>query len=87
MIGGIGGDPEIRATKWTKENRKKPVLGFIAGQTAPEGRTMGRAGALVSGAAESVAAKKKVMRERGIHMVDSPATIGAKVREVLGQAG
>ena len=84
MIGEIGGDLEIRAAKWIKENVKKPVIGFIAGETAPKGRTMGHAGAIVSGADESAAAKKKVMRECGIHVVDSPATIGAKVKEVLG---
>jgi hypothetical protein len=59
------------------------VVGFIAGETAPKGRTMGHAGAIVSGADESAAAKKKVMRECGIHVVDSPATIGAKVKEVV----
>ncbi|TXI80296.1 MAG: succinate--CoA ligase subunit alpha, partial [Flavobacteriales bacterium] len=84
MIGEIGGDLEIRAAKWIKENCKKPVIGFIAGETAPKGRTMGHAGAIVSGADESAAAKKKVMRESGIHVVDSPAAIGAKVKEVLG---
>ncbi|MFZ1330660.1 MAG: succinate--CoA ligase subunit alpha, partial [Flavobacteriales bacterium] len=84
MIGEIGGDLEIQAAKWIKANCKKPVIGFIAGETAPVGRTMGHAGAIVSGADESAAAKKKVMRECGIHVVDSPATIGAKVKEVLG---
>ena len=84
MIGEIGGDLEIQAAKWIKANCKKPVIGFIAGETAPKGRTMGHAGAIVSGADESAAAKKKVMRECGIHVVDSPATIGAKVKEVLG---
>ena len=85
MIGEIGGDVGIRAAKWIKENCKKPVVGFIAGETAPKGRTMGHAGAIVSGADESAAAKKKVMRESGIHAVDSLATIGAKVKEVLGK--
>jgi succinyl-CoA synthetase alpha subunit len=84
MIGEIGGDLEVRAAEWIKANCKKPVVGFIAGETAPKGRTMGHAGAIVSGADESAAAKKKVMRESGIHVVDSPATIGAKVKEVLG---
>jgi succinyl-CoA synthetase alpha subunit len=84
MIGEIGGDLEIQAARWIKANCKKPVIGFIAGETAPVGRTMGHAGAIVSGADESAAAKKKVMRECGIHVVDSPATIGAKVKEVLG---
>lgn len=84
MIGEIGGDLEIQAARWIKANCKKPVIGFIAGETAPKGRTMGHAGAIVSGADESAAAKKAVMRECGIHVVDSPATIGAKVKEVLG---
>jgi len=84
MIGEIGGDLEIQAANWIKANCKKPVIGFIAGETAPKGRTMGHAGAIVSGADESAAAKKKVMRESGIHVVDSPALIGAKVKEVLG---
>ena len=85
MIGEIGGDLEIRAAKWIKDNCDKPVVGFIAGETAPVGRTMGHAGAIVSGADESAAAKKKVMRECGIHVVDSPAQIGAKVKEVMGE--
>ena len=84
MFGEIGGDLEIRAAHWIKANCKKPVVGFIAGETAPKGRTMGHAGAIVSGADESAAAKKKVMRESSIHVVDSPATFGAKVKEVLG---
>jgi succinyl-CoA synthetase alpha subunit len=84
MVGEIGGDLEIQAAKCIKENCEKPVVGFIAAETAPKGRTMGHAGAFVSGADESAAAKKKVMRESGIHVVDSPATIRAKVKEVLG---
>lgn len=84
MIGEIGGDLEIRAAHWIKANCKKPVVGFIAGETAPAGRTMGHAGAIVSGADESAAAKKKVMRECGIHVVDSPAAIGAEVKKVVG---
>ncbi|MBV6404312.1 MAG: succinate--CoA ligase subunit alpha [Flavobacteriales bacterium] len=83
MIGEIGGDLEIQAARWIKAHCKKPVVGFIAGETAPKGRTMGHAGAIVSGADESAAAKKAVMRECGIHVVDSPAGIGAKVKEVL----
>ena len=83
MIGEIGGDLEIRAAEWIKQHCKKPVIGFIAGETAPVGRTMGHAGAIVSGADESAAAKKKVMRASGIHVVDSPAMIGARVAEVL----
>ena len=80
----IGGDVEIRTAKWIKENCKKPMVGFIAGETARRGRTMGHAGAIVSGADESAAAKKKVMLESDIHVVDNPGTIGAKVKEVLG---
>jgi len=85
MIGEIGGDLEIQAARWIKANCKKPVIGFIAGVTAPKGRTMGHAGAIVSGADESAEAKKAVMRDCGIHVVESPAMIGAKVKEVLGK--
>lgn len=84
MIGEIGGELEPKAARWIKDNGTKPVVGFIAGETAPKGRTMGHAGAIVSGENESAAAKKKIMRECGIHVVDSPAEIGAKVKEVLG---
>lgn len=84
MIGEIGGDLEVRAARWIKDNATKPVVGFIAGETAPKGRTMGHAGAIVSGDDESAAAKKKIMRECGIHVVDSPASIGHKMAEVLG---
>ena len=73
MIGEIGGNMEADAAYWIKEHGTKPVVSFIAGATAPKGRTMGHAGAIVSGADESAAAKKKVMRECGIHVVDSPA--------------
>lgn len=84
MIGEIGGELEPKAARWIKENgNKKPVVGFIAGETAPKGRTMGHAGAIVSGENESAAAKKQIMRECGIHVVDSPAMIGAKMKEVL----
>lgn len=83
MIGEIGGDLEVRAARWIKENGTKPVVGFIAGETAPVGRTMGHAGAIVSGAEESAAAKKAIMRECGIHVVDSPAQIGARMAELL----
>lgn len=83
MIGEIGGDLEVRAARWIKENGTKPVVGFIAGETAPKGRTMGHAGAIVSGEEESAAAKKAIMRECGIHVVDSPAQIGAKMAELL----
>ena len=84
MIGEIGGQLEADAARWIKENgNKKPVVGFIAGETAPKGRTMGHAGAIVGGSDDTADAKKKIMRECGIHVVDSPAQIGAKVAEVL----
>lgn len=84
MIGEIGGQLEAEAARWIKDNGTKPVVGFIAGETAPVGRTMGHAGAIVSGAEESAAAKKAIMRECGIHVVDSPADIGNKMKELLG---
>jgi succinyl-CoA synthetase alpha subunit len=84
MIGEIGGNLEAIAARWIKENAKKPVVGFIAGETAPKGRTMGHAGAIVGGADDTAEAKKRIMRECGIHVVDSPAHIGAKMAEVLG---
>ena len=84
MIGEIGGDLEINAARWIKDNAKKPVVGFIAGVTAPKGRTMGHAGAIVSGEDETAEAKKRVMAECGIHVVDSPAHIGSKMKELLG---
>ena len=84
MIGEIGGQLEADAARWIKENgNKKPVVGFIAGETAPKGRTMGHAGAIVGGSDDTAEAKKKIMKECGIHVVDSPAQIGAKVAEVL----
>ena len=85
MIGEIGGQLEADAAKWIKANgNRKPVIGFIAGETAPKGRTMGHAGAIVGGADDTAEAKKRIMRECGIHVVDSPAEIGKKVKEVLG---
>jgi|TARA_R110000823_G_scaffold233253_1_gene359685 succinyl-CoA synthetase alpha subunit len=85
MIGEIGGQLEIDAANWYKNSGiKKPIIGFIAGETAPAGRTMGHAGAIVGGSDDTAQAKKKVMRECGIHVVDSPAEIGKKVKEVLG---
>lgn len=85
MIGEIGGQLEADAAKWIKaDGNKKPVVGFIAGETAPKGRTMGHAGAIVGGADDTAEAKKRIMRENGIHVVDSPAEIGKKVKEVLG---
>ncbi|MDX1543568.1 MAG: succinate--CoA ligase subunit alpha [Christiangramia sp.] len=84
MIGEIGGQLEADAAKWVKENgNKKPVVGFIAGETAPAGRTMGHAGAIVGGSEDTAQAKKKILKENGIHVVDSPAEIGMKVAEVL----
>lgn len=84
MIGEIGGQLEADAAHWYKQSgSKKPVVGFIAGETAPAGRTMGHAGAIVGGSEDTAQAKKAIMRECGIHVVDSPAEIGKKVAEVL----
>ncbi len=84
MIGEIGGNLEAIAARWIKENGTKPVVGFIAGETAPKGRTMGHAGAIVGGADDTAEAKKRIMKECGIHVVDSPAHIGKKMAEVMG---
>jgi succinyl-CoA synthetase alpha subunit len=84
MIGEIGGNLEAEAAKWIKENGTKPVVGFIAGVTAPAGRTMGHAGAIVGGEDDTAEAKKRILRECGIHVVDSPAHIGQKMAEVIG---
>lgn len=85
MIGEIGGQLEADAALWYKaSNSKKPIIGFIAGETAPAGRTMGHAGAIVGGTDDTAQAKKKIMRECGIHVVDSPAEIGKKVKEIMG---
>ncbi|MES2811207.1 MAG: succinate--CoA ligase subunit alpha [Bacteroidota bacterium] len=85
MIGEIGGQLEADAAKWIKaDGNRKPVVGFIAGETAPKGRTMGHAGAIVGGTDDTAEAKKRIMRENGIHVVDSPAEIGKKVKEILG---
>ncbi len=84
MIGEIGGQLEADAAKWIKEDgNRKPVVGFIAGETAPAGRTMGHAGAIVGGSEDTAQAKKAILRENGIHVVESPAEIGKKVAEVL----
>ena len=84
MIGEIGGQLEAEAARWYKESgSKKPIIGFIAGETAPVGRTMGHAGAIVGGTDDTAQAKKRIMSECGIHVVDSPAEIGKKVSEVL----
>ncbi|SCY08771.1 succinate--CoA ligase subunit alpha [Flavobacterium caeni] len=85
MIGEIGGQLEADAARWIKQDgNRKPVIGFIAGETAPKGRTMGHAGAIVGGSDDTAEAKKRIMRENGIHVVDSPAEIGKKVKEVMG---
>lgn len=83
MIGEIGGSMEAEAAYWIKENKTKPVLGFIAGQTAPPGRRMGHAGAIVGGADDTAAAKMRIMEECGISVVASPADIGKTMAEVL----
>jgi succinyl-CoA synthetase alpha subunit len=83
MIGEIGGNLEALAAEWIKANGTKPVVGFIAGETAPKGRTMGHAGAIVGGAEDTAQAKKAILRACGIHVVDSPAHIGAKMAELL----
>ena len=84
MIGEVGGQLEGDAAKWYKSSgSKKPVVGFIAGETAPAGRTMGHAGAIVGGSDDTAQAKKQIMRECGIHVVESPAEIGKKVAQVL----
>lgn len=83
MIGEIGGNLEAIAARWIKEFGTKPVVGFIAGETAPAGRTMGHAGAIVGGTDDTAEAKKRILRECGIHVVDSPAQIGAKMAEVM----
>jgi succinyl-CoA synthetase alpha subunit len=83
MIGEIGGQMEADAAKWIKENGTKPVVGFIAGQTAPAGRTMGHAGAIVGGAEDTAQAKMKILAECGVHVVESPAEIGKRMAEVI----
>lgn len=84
MIGEIGGGMEAEAAKWIKENgNKKPVVGFIAGQTAPPGRRMGHAGAIVGGADDTAAAKMRILTECGVHVVQSPADIGKRMKEVI----
>ena len=83
MIGEIGGGMEAEAANWIKEHGTKPVVGFIAGQTAPPGRRMGHAGAIIGGSDDTAAAKMKIMRECGIHVVDSPADIGKTMAEAM----
>jgi len=84
IIGEIGGNMETDAARWIKDNGTKPVVGFIAGQTAPKGRRMGHAGAIIGGKDDTAAAKMKVMKECGIHVVESPADIGATMQKALG---
>ncbi len=86
MIGEIGGSMEAEAARWIKANNRKPVVGFIAGQTAPPGRRMGHAGAIIGGAEDTAAAKMKIMTECGIEVVQSPANIGATMAKVLKSA-
>ena len=83
MIGEIGGGMEAEAAYWIKENGSKPVVGFIAGQTAPPGRRMGHAGAIIGGADDTAAAKMRIMKDCGIHVVESPADLGTTMAEVL----
>ncbi|MBT8190848.1 MAG: succinate--CoA ligase subunit alpha [Bacteroidia bacterium] len=83
MIGEIGGNMEANAARWIKENGTKPVVGFIAGQTAPAGRTMGHAGAIVGGKSDTAAAKMEIMEECGIHVVQSPANIGSTIASLV----
>ena len=84
LIGEIGGQLEIDAAKWIKNNgNQKPVVGFIAGETAPKGRKMGHAGAIIGGKDDTASAKKRIMRESGVNVVDSPADIGKTVNEIL----
>lgn len=87
MIGEIGGNMEANAANWIKEHGTKPVVGFIAGQTAPKGRKMGHAGAIVGGANDTALAKMDIMRACGINVVESPATIGATMLRALQEAG
>ena len=83
MIGEIGGNLEAVAGKWIQENGTKPVVAFIAGDTAPKGRTMGHAGAIVGGHSDTASAKKAILRDCGVHVVDSPADLGTKMAELL----
>ena len=87
MIGEIGGQLEAEAGQWIKDNGTKPVVGFIAGETAPAGRTMGHAGAIVGGAEDTAQAKKSILRSCGVHVVDSPAQIGSKMAEIIRSLG
>ena len=83
MIGEIGGNLEAEAGKWIQEHGTKPVVAFIAGDTAPKGRTMGHAGAIVGGHSDTASAKKAILKDCGVHVVDSPADLGTKMAELL----
>ena len=83
MIGEIGGPQEVAAGEFAKENMKKPVIGYIAGLTAPKGRVMGHAGAIIGGKDDTAEAKMKIMRDSGLTVAESPANIGSKLKEVL----
>jgi succinyl-CoA synthetase alpha subunit len=83
VIGEIGGTMETEAAEWIKENGTKPVIGFIAGQTAPKGRKMGHAGAIIGGKNDTASAKMEIMKQCGIHVVQSPADIGSTVYNAL----
>jgi hypothetical protein len=83
VIGEIGGNMETEAAEWIRDNATKPVIGFIAGQTAPKGRKMGHAGAIVGGKSDTAEAKMEIMRNCGIHVVQSPADIGITVKKAL----
>jgi len=85
VIGEIGGSMETEAAEWIRENGTKPVIGFIAGQTAPKGRKMGHAGAIIGGKSDTAAAKMEIMARCGIHVVQSPADIGTTVARALGK--
>ena len=87
MIGEIGGQLEAEAGQWIKDNGTKPVVGFIAGETAPAGRTMGHAGSIVGGTEDTAQAKKSILRSCGVHVVDSPAQIGSKMAEIISSLG
>ena len=84
IIGEIGGNMETDAAVWIRDNGKKPIIGFIAGQTAPKGRRMGHAGAIIGGKADTATAKMAIMKECGINVIESPAEIGSTVKKVLG---
>jgi len=85
IIGEIGGQMEIEAARWAKENITKPMVGFIAGQTAPPGRRMGHAGAIVSGGDDTAEAKMRILKESGIQVAESVADIGALMKTAMEQ--